>query len=494
MGEQRALNSFHDFLRNSTILYTLTTLPVTWIKEQVNPSVTKLENHYKALLKKIDTQPEKETHSEEERDLVQTLSSAEFPFAEIRKQAIEILSTVRRTCANFLFTHSFAITLEEPKWTTIKIKFRMRQSKTDSWNLIDAPSTFLGLFDHIKEHLKSSGDNTELRLFYKDKDGDLIRFSSQREYLYSIKYSAKPQVLHVEATQVIIESRESPTPRYPEWEDKIPRISYTSSVDLDSDTPVNPNQLLPSDSPLVPSSPIRAPESSARQGKKSTERTASQPSSPKPASDVKHEYDTDAPVDPPRRPSQSSTTPSKHQQKDPSKPAPNLTPLFHPRTPIKNFETLEELIKRKQREGVNIAFLNAYSAKSHGSSQNRVSSHLKRGKKAMGIFVEHVTVPDETIIKRGEAFLKLWKLENHSVNPWPSGSMLTPVGANCNLLQSPEKIAINDDHLPAPGVWCIVGTVFTAPTEPGIYMSYWRMSDSRHTSFGERIRVKIKVI
>jgi len=112
----------------------------------------------------------------------------------------------------------------------------------------------------------------------------------------------------------------------------------------------------------------------------------------------------------------------------------------------------------------------------------------------MGIFVEHVTVPDETIIKRGEAFLKLWKLENHSVNPWPSGSMLTPVGANCNLLQSPEKIAINDDHLPAPGVWCIVGTVFTAPTEPGIYMSYWRMSDSRHTSFGERIRVKIKVI
>ena len=59
---------------------------------------------------------------------------------------------------------------------------------------------------------------------------------------------------------------------------------------------------------------------------------------------------------------------------------------------------------------------------------------------------------------------------------------------------APNKVQIMDESsLPAPGHWTIVCQLFKAPKETGIYMSYWRMQDSKGVSFGKRVRVKIRV-
>jgi len=153
--------------------------------------------------------------------------------------------------------------------------------------------------------------------------------------------------------------------------------------------------------------------------------------------------------------------------------------------------------------------------------KNRVSSGLERSKKSMGVFVEHAGgalircdyeydekgkkvrgkiflrgngIPDETVFDPGELFIKGWKLENHSINPWPIESFLASVGNHNNTMGAPNKVQIMDkSSLPEPGHWTIVCQLFKAPEETGIYMSYWRMHDSKNDAFGERFRVKIRV-
>mgnify|MGYP003730053957 CR=1 FL=1 len=83
---------------------------------------------------------------------------------------------------------------------------------------------------------------------------------------------------------------------------------------------------------------------------------------------------------------------------------------------------------------------------------------------------------------------------NHSINPWPIESFLASVGNHNNTMGAPNKVQIMDkSSLPEPGHWTIVCQLFKAPEETGIYMSYWRMHDSKNDAFGERFRVKIRV-
>ena len=63
-----------------------------------------------------------------------------------------------------------------------------------------------------------------------------------------------------------------------------------------------------------------------------------------------------------------------------------------------------------------------------------------------------------------------------------------------STMGAPNKVQIMDkSSLPEPGHWTIVCQLFKAPEETGIYMSYWRMHDSKNDAFGERFRVKIRV-
>jgi len=137
--------------------------------------------------------------------------------------------------------------------------------------------------------------------------------------------------------------------------------------------------------------------------------------------------------------------------------------------------------------------------------RNKARCRLKTGKKPMG-----VNVGDDTLIvngisvekpsssfsyqvEAGKPFSYTWRLENQSVNPWPPGTRLVPVGVNNNLLGASERMDIDEGDLAKPGYYSEITHNFVAPNEPGVYMSYWRLSDNRGTKFGERLRVKIHV-
>ncbi len=42
-------------------------------------------------------------------------------------------------------------------------------------------------------------------------------------------------------------------------------------------------------------------------------------------------------------------------------------------------------------------------------------------------FITDVTIPDDTVIRLGEAFEKTWRLRNSGGSPWPAGAALRSV-------------------------------------------------------------------
>ena len=117
----------------------------------------------------------------------------------------------------------------------------------------------------------------------------------------------------------------------------------------------------------------------------------------------------------------------------------------------------------------------------------------RTGRKAMGVFVGHINVQDNTVFFRKQKFIKTWRLENHTKMKWPKGCYLTVVGTFCDRMGAPEKIYIKDEDLPEPGFSIDIDVHFKAPEKPGYYMGYWRMCDPNGKMFGERLRVKIQV-
>ena len=73
---------------------------------------------------------------------------------------------------------------------------------------------------------------------------------------------------------------------------------------------------------------------------------------------------------------------------------------------------------------------------------------------------------------------------------WPQGS--TPICVerlNC-LNASP----VNLPTTPAPGAEIDVTVQLTAPKQPGMYQSYFRLLDPTGKKFGQRIRCQIHVV
>lgn len=126
--------------------------------------------------------------------------------------------------------------------------------------------------------------------------------------------------------------------------------------------------------------------------------------------------------------------------------------------------------------------------------KNIKQTKVRTGKKGMGVFVGHIKTKDNSIIQPGAKFLKVWRLENQGIIKWPVGSKLTIIGDYCDRMGAPESIPIPEEDLPEPGYFVDIAYHFTAPTQPGFYMGYWRMTDPDGVRFGERIRVKIQVV
>lgn len=104
-------------------------------------------------------------------------------------------------------------------------------------------------------------------------------------------------------------------------------------------------------------------------------------------------------------------------------------------------------------------------------------------------FEADITIPDNTVLRPGESFVKIWRIKNSGDTTWdPNFEFAFVDGAR---MDAPESVTI--PQRVAPGEHVDVSVSMSAPSSEGTYQGYWQMRDISGTGFGSRIWVKIKV-
>ena len=100
-------------------------------------------------------------------------------------------------------------------------------------------------------------------------------------------------------------------------------------------------------------------------------------------------------------------------------------------------------------------------------------------------YIADVTIPDNTVVKPGERFVKTWRVKNDGTCPW-DGYRLTLVQGD----------AMTDANQPVPkvqpGEEVELSIPMTAPADAGSYAASWQMETRSAEGFGQLI-VSIQV-
>ncbi len=93
----------------------------------------------------------------------------------------------------------------------------------------------------------------------------------------------------------------------------------------------------------------------------------------------------------------------------------------------------------------------------------------------------------------GQAFTKIWRVKNTGTCTWDSSYRLVYVDGNEPEAQmGGEPTAIVGEV--APGQTYDIAVDMVAPLKPGTYIGIWEMENGRGESFGERLKVSVKVL
>ena len=98
----------------------------------------------------------------------------------------------------------------------------------------------------------------------------------------------------------------------------------------------------------------------------------------------------------------------------------------------------------------------------------------------MAKFVEDVTIPDNSVINPGAGFTKTWRLQNTGSCTWTTNYSLVFIDGD--QMSAPDRIPLTGDV--RPGETIDLSVNFIAPTVPGEYESFWKLSDPNGTLFG----------
>jgi len=112
-----------------------------------------------------------------------------------------------------------------------------------------------------------------------------------------------------------------------------------------------------------------------------------------------------------------------------------------------------------------------------------------QGKRYLARFVKDITMPDGTEVAPSTLFLKIWKIRNDGENAWPINTKLAMVAGD----KLSETDPILSDSV-APGQSVDIAVTMTAPSSPGRYVSYYRLTTPDGSRFGHRIWVDILVV
>ncbi|MEA3344962.1 MAG: NBR1-Ig-like domain-containing protein [Chloroflexota bacterium] len=105
------------------------------------------------------------------------------------------------------------------------------------------------------------------------------------------------------------------------------------------------------------------------------------------------------------------------------------------------------------------------------------------------IFVEDVTVPDNTEIAPGARFEKVWRVRNNGTCPWDDGYELAFIKGE--QMSAPDRTSIPETE---PETEADISITFVAPEEPGTYRGDWGMRAPNGELFGAKLYVQIVVV
>jgi len=108
------------------------------------------------------------------------------------------------------------------------------------------------------------------------------------------------------------------------------------------------------------------------------------------------------------------------------------------------------------------------------------------------VFEGDVTIPDGTILRPGEDFIKTWAIRNTGNCTWDEGYVLVFIGGNRELDPVNFEFKRADDFV-AAGEAVNVSVPLTAPLTPGSYTGTWRMQSDSGYYFGTPLTVVIEV-
>ena len=109
------------------------------------------------------------------------------------------------------------------------------------------------------------------------------------------------------------------------------------------------------------------------------------------------------------------------------------------------------------------------------------------------VFEGDITIPDGTVLKPGEDFVKIWAVRNTGNCTWDDGYSLVYVGGSTpNLDPINLKFTTQSDFI-APGETADFDIRLTTPCTPGKYEGHWRMQSDSGYYFGTTLSVYVEV-
>jgi len=123
----------------------------------------------------------------------------------------------------------------------------------------------------------------------------------------------------------------------------------------------------------------------------------------------------------------------------------------------------------------------------HGGGQ---WGHCSRqAKNFLARFVKDITVEDGTVFLPSSHFVKTWRLRNEGAVAWPEQLVLAFVGGD--QLGVVDSVVVSP--LP-PGEEIDISVEMIAPSAPGRYSTFWRLSCADGSRFGQRVWTDITVV
>jgi len=108
-----------------------------------------------------------------------------------------------------------------------------------------------------------------------------------------------------------------------------------------------------------------------------------------------------------------------------------------------------------------------------------------------GVLLEDVTIPDGTILARGEAFTKTWRLMNMGTCPWDAGYSL--IFLTGERMSAPNSVKLG---ITLPGESVDISVQLIAPSVNGSYMGVFALRNSlaQFVTIGSSDNIWVKIV